>query len=173
MKPPVQRDAAWRRAADNRIALGVASGAAGMLAVSVYALAGGPKATPDVPSQTKTAVPQAAKVAPRSQPNGGSDEETGAVAYYREKDPSGKVAGHVDEVRWSGRYLRVYTDLKESDTHSKVAFQLCQWTGEYLTDRRGSKNPVVFVHAKKNDNGNVVLVSKLSAKAPCKSVETL
>jgi hypothetical protein len=29
------------------------------------------------------------------------------------------------------------------------------------------------VHAKKNDNGNVVLVNKLSAKDSCKSVETL
>jgi hypothetical protein len=116
--------------------------------------------------------PRAASVAPLATGPAEAGADPGAIAYYKEKDPQDKVVKHVDEVRWSGRYIRVYTDLKEGDTHSRVALDLCKWTSEYLTERRGDRDPVVFVHAKKNDNGNVVLVNKLSAKDPCRSVET-
>jgi hypothetical protein len=166
-----------------RAAIAVAGTAAIATAVAVVVLAGG-RLTSTNASKTgaskaaatkspKSSAPRTAPAAPLAAKPGDAENDTGAIAYYKEKDPRDKVVKHVDEVRWSGRYLRVYTDLKEGDTRSRVAFDLCEWTSEYLTDRRGNRDPVVFVHAKTNDNGNVVLVNKLSAKDPCKSVETL
>jgi hypothetical protein len=170
----------------DQMAMAVAGTAAVATAVAVAVFWGGPKpakptaAAPAAAAKSaaaaRSARQRAAPVAPLATAPGAAagdaDADPGAIAYYKEKEPQNKVAKHVDEVRWSGRYLRVYTDLKEGDTHSRVALDLCKWTSEYLTDRRGDRDPVVFVHAKKNDNGNVVLVNKLSAKDPCKSVET-
>ncbi|HZB33347.1 MAG TPA: hypothetical protein VE465_24525 [Streptosporangiaceae bacterium] len=165
-----------------RVAISVAGAAAIATAVAVVVLAGG-RLTSTNASRTEATKAQATKsprpaapptvpAAPLAAKPGAADGDTGAIAYFKEKDPRDKVVKHVDEVRWSGRYLRVYTDLQEDDTHSRVALDLCEWTSEYLTDRRGHRDPVVFVHAKKNGNGNVVLVNRLSAKDPCKSVET-
>lgn len=129
-------------------------------------------AAPPTPVATAQATPVATVRADAVTAATDGDADPGAIAFYREKDLRNEVVKHVDEVRWSGRYLRVYTDLKEGDTHSRVAIELCRWTSEYLTDRRGDRDPVVFVHARRNDNGNVVLVNKLSGKDRCKSVET-
>jgi hypothetical protein len=174
----------------DRAAIAVAGAAAGLVAISVVVFVGAPehqgpaakaaaargaasKAAPAAgASRGRTAAALEAQASPAAAP-GDPDEDPGAIAYYKAKDPRDEVVKHVDDVRWSGRYLRVYTDLKESDTHSPVALALCRWTSEYLTEQRGDDDPVVFVHAKKNDNGNVVLVNKLSAKDSCKSVETL
>lgn len=165
-----------------RVAIAVAGAAALTTAVAVVVLAGGRLASTnaaktnaaktDATESPRPSPPRTAPVAPLAARPGDADGDAGAIAYYKEKDPRDKIAKHVDEVRWSGRYLRVYTNLKEGDTRSRVALDLCKWTSEYLTDRRGDRDPVVFVHARKNDNGNVVLVNKLSAKDPCKSVKT-
>jgi hypothetical protein len=165
-----------------RVAVTVAGTAAVAAAITVVVLADGrlksTNASKAAANKSATATPatsgarSAAPMAPLATAPGDVNEDTGAIAYYKEKDPRDKVVKHVDEVRWSGRYLRVYTNLNEGDTHSRVALDLCEWTSEYLTDRRGDRDPVVFVHAKKNDNGNVVLVNKLSAEDSCKSVET-
>jgi hypothetical protein len=164
--------------------MAVAGTAALVAAVAVVLFWDGPESAPPTGTSNaaasksaaaggRSATPRAAPVAPLATAPGAADGDTGAIAYYKEKDPRDKVVKHVDEVRWSGRYLRVYTDLKEGDTRSRVALDLCEWTSEYLADRHRDSDPVVFVHAKRNDNGNVVLVNKLSADDPCKSVETL
>jgi hypothetical protein len=159
----------------------LAGAAAGLVAVAVVVFAGGARHSAS-PAASKAAASSAARprpagsqgvtASPAAAAPADPDGDPDAIAYFREKDPKDKVVRHVDKVRWSGRYLRVYTDLGEADTHSRVAIDLCQWTSEYLTDRRGDDDPVVFVHAKRNDNGNVVLVNRLSAKDQCKSVET-
>jgi hypothetical protein len=174
---------ALRRAAvDGRMAVAVVSGVAGVLTVVGVAVATGGstertagraaavQATSASPHRTTSAH---TTTVPHEDATGDADDEPDAVAYFHERDKQDTVVKHVKNVRWSGRYLRVYTDLKEEDTDSKVALDLCEWTSEYLADRHGDQNPVVFVHAKRNDNGNVVLVNKLSAKDACKSVETL
>ncbi|HEX6467970.1 MAG TPA: hypothetical protein VF069_02670 [Streptosporangiaceae bacterium] len=182
---PAPEEAGWRPRGD-RAAIVVAGAAAGLVAISVVVFVGAPKradpaaakaaaaraAASKAASRGRTAAALETRASPAATAPGDPDEDPAAIAYYKEKDPRDVVVKHVDEVRWSGHYLRVYTDLKESDTHSRVALELCRWTSDYLTDQRGDADPVVFVHAKRNDNGNVVLVNKLSAKDSCKSVET-
>ncbi|SRR6266545_6688584 len=182
---PARDGAAAERARSigDRLTIAVAAAAAGLVAVSVVVFAGGPKrpastdasraASKAAASRARSAAPRAATASAAGAAHGDSDADPGAIAYYKEKDPRDKVVRHVDEVRWSGRYLRVYTDLKEGDTRSHVALDLCKWTSDYLTGRRGDHDSVVFVHARRNDNGNVVLVNKLSSRDSCKSVETL
>ena len=165
----------------NRATIAALSGTTGVVTVIAvaFAMGGGDERTAGRSAAVKPSSSRAKSPPPRvaASVRGGaldnSDDEPDAVAFYREKDPRDKVTKHVKEVRWSGPYLRVYTDLAEKDAGSKVALDLCKWTSEYLADRRGDQNPVVFVHAKKSDNGNVVLVSKLSAEDACRSVETL
>jgi hypothetical protein len=176
-KPSAERDAALRRAVvDGRVAVAVLSGVTGVLTVVVVAIATGGSAertTGRAAAVQATSASPHATTSPHEDATGDAEDEPGAVAYLHERDKQDTVVKHVKDVRWSGRYLRVYTDLKEVDTDSKVALDLCEWTSEYLADRQGDRNPVVFVHAKRNGNGNVVLVNKLSAKDACKSVETL
>lgn len=95
---------------------------------------------------------------------GTTDEEPQAVPYFQAKDPA--IAGHVTAVRWSGQFLRVYTDYPEGDANSPASKSLCQWTWDYLLSK-GIGRPVVFVHGKSSDNGSVVLASKLDAGSAC------
>ncbi|REE95259.1 hypothetical protein [Thermomonospora umbrina] len=99
---------------------------------------------------------------------GDPDDVPAAVAYYRVKDPGREVAGHVRDVRRSGSFLRVYTDLREADQNSRLAISLCEWTAEFLREHDGEGAPIVFVHAKENDNGHVVLANKQSAVDDCR-----
>ncbi|WP_222721077.1 hypothetical protein, partial [Actinomadura sp. HBU206391] len=101
-----------------------------------------------------------------------SDMAPQAMSFLREKDPDEKITGHIKELVQSGDFLRVYTDLPEGDENSKSAISLCEWTTEYLKDLRGEKAPVVFVHAKASDNGNVVLANKQGEKDDCEVGET-
>jgi hypothetical protein len=101
-----------------------------------------------------------------------SDVQAQAMTFLKGKDPGEKVTRHVKTVVQSGDFLRVYTDLPEGDTNSEPAISLCKWTSEYLTELRGSKDPVVFVHAEKSDNGNVVLANKQNAKDDCQVGQT-
>lgn len=102
---------------------------------------------------------------------GDPDEVPAALAYLRRREPGSKIGRHVREVRRSGSYLRVYTDLPEGKENSEDAVSLCEWTAEYLRER-GAPAPVVFVHARRNGNGNVVLANKLGAKDGCEVGET-
>ncbi|SEG09622.1 hypothetical protein SAMN04489712_103199 [Thermomonospora echinospora] len=100
------------------------------------------------------------------------DQVPDAEAFFLTKDPGRKVAGHVEDVRRSGSFLRVYTDLREGDENSKPAISLCEWTAEFLREHVGEGEPIVFVHAKENDNGHVVLANKQSADDDCRVGET-
>ncbi|HEX2316486.1 MAG TPA: hypothetical protein VHJ17_22275 [Thermomonospora sp.] len=100
--------------------------------------------------------------------SGDPDEVPDAVAYYRVKDPARTVARHVRDVRRSGSFLRVYTDLREGDENSRPALSLCEWTAEFLRHHDGEGDPVVFVHAEENGNGHVVLANKQSAVDDCR-----
>ncbi|GAB3677271.1 hypothetical protein GCM10027589_47470 [Actinocorallia lasiicapitis] len=93
------------------------------------------------------------------------DSDEAITAHLKEKSPK-----HFREARWSGDFLRVYTDLDEGDTEHPDAKKLCDEAVAYL--RQGDENaePVVFVHAKKSGNGHVVLVNNTGGK--CHSVET-
>jgi hypothetical protein len=173
VRPRAPRPSLWRQVLASRVTIAVASSGAGVLAVSLFSLATGPREAASTAATSPASAPAGKPSAAAAEIDGETDEEPGAVDFFKEKDAGRKVVKHVDEVRWSGRYLRVYTDLDEGDTRSKVALDLCKWTGEYLTERRGVRNSVVFVHAKRTGNGNVVLVSKVGAKEACKSVETL
>jgi hypothetical protein len=102
---------------------------------------------------------------------GDPDEITDAVPFFETKDPDKKVVKHVTDVRRSGAFVRVYTDLGEEDENSKPALDLCKWTTEFLEDG-GDAEPRVFVHGKSDDNGSVVLANKQSDKDDCEVSET-
>ncbi len=102
---------------------------------------------------------------------GDPDEIPDAVPYFKTKDPDGKVVEHVTDVRRSGQFVRVYTDLGEDDENSKPAVDLCKWTTQFLEDG-GDDEPRVFVHGKSDDNGSVVLANKQSDKDDCEVGET-
>lgn len=99
------------------------------------------------------------------------DEVPEAVPYFETKDPDKKVVGHVRDVRRSGQFIRVYTDLGEGDENSKPAVSLCEWTTQLLKDG-GDDEPRVFVHGKSSDNGSVVLANKQSDKDDCEVSDT-
>jgi hypothetical protein len=127
---------------------------------------------------SKPQKPAAAKVAAPAAPSAASvesaenpDADPGALAFLKAKDPGSADLKHLRDVKWSGDFLRVYTDLKEYDTDSPAALKFCQWSVEYLEQNFKDQEPVVFVHAKKGGNGHVVLVNNAGAKK-CRSVET-
>ncbi|WP_165502986.1 hypothetical protein, partial [Actinomadura fibrosa] len=99
------------------------------------------------------------------------DEITDALPYFRTRDPDNKIAKHVTDVRRSGAFVRVYTDLGEDDENSKPAISLCEWTTRFLEDG-GDDSPRVFVHGRSSDNGSVVLANKQSDKDDCEVPET-
>ena len=120
-------------------------------------------ATPSPTPPTAAVPPAAGDVDPDAMPE--------AAAYFRVKDPDGKVARHVVEVRRSGEFLRVYTDLDEEEENAEAAIALCEWAVEYLERYDGGDEPIVpivFVHAKESDNGHVVLANKQSADDDCR-----
>ncbi|GAA0370337.1 hypothetical protein GCM10009530_20560 [Microbispora corallina] len=82
-----------------------------------------------------------------------------AAAYFRGRwnDHASK---RVKDIRTTGRYLRIYTNLPEDAGNSKDAITLCKRGLEYLSER-GEANPVVFVQAKFGENGNPVLANVL------------
>jgi hypothetical protein len=102
-----------------------------------------------------------------SRPAEVADMAPQAVSFFKAKDPDDAVAKHVKHVVQSGSFLRVYTDLPEGDENSKPAISLCEWTAEFLERLRGERDPIVFIHAKRSGNGNVVLANKQSAKDDC------
>ncbi|MEV5407618.1 hypothetical protein AB0K60_02110 [Thermopolyspora sp. NPDC052614] len=116
------------------------------------------------------------------EPSDKSDKSDGA-----EKQPSGKaVPGHskhtdgealgyflwrwgqkdaaikrITDIRTVGGYLRIYTKLPDTAVNSRHAVKLCERGREYLSEERGVRHPVVFVHARAGLNGNPVLANDL------------
>ncbi|WP_347607763.1 hypothetical protein [Acrocarpospora sp. B8E8] len=82
-----------------------------------------------------------------------------AVAYFNNRWAD-KTNGRVTDIRATGRYLRIYTDLPESANNSKTALRLCERGLLYLASI-GERNPVVFVQAQFGENGNPVLANIL------------
>ncbi|MBP2705648.1 hypothetical protein JOL79_17685 [Microbispora sp. RL4-1S] len=86
-----------------------------------------------------------------------TDEEAAAYFSSRWRDHAAK---RVRDIRTTGHYLRIYTNLPDDADNSKDAITLCRRGLEYLTER-GEANPVVFVQAKFGENGNPVLANVL------------
>lgn len=147
----------------------VTATAAVLAAVAVLALPGGSGPAPRaaVAARTATVPSPNERVAAAADP----DEITDAVPYFETKDPGRKVVKHVTDVRRSGSFVRVYTDLGEADENSEPAIDLCKWTTQFLRDG-GDDEPRVFVHGKSDDNGSVVLANKQSDKDDCEVPET-
>ncbi|GIH69526.1 hypothetical protein [Sphaerimonospora thailandensis] len=82
-----------------------------------------------------------------------------AAAYFKSRWKDG-TAKRVRDIRTTGRYLRIYTNLPENAGNSKTAITLCKRGLEYL-EEQGERNPVVFVQAKHGGNGNPVLANVL------------
>jgi hypothetical protein len=85
--------------------------------------------------------------------------DEGAVAYFGAKWDDG-TAARIRDIRTTGGYLRIYTNLPESASNSKPAITLCERGLEYLA-AQGVTSPVVFVQAKSGENGNPVLANIL------------
>ncbi|MGI5208420.1 hypothetical protein ACQEU6_43500 [Spirillospora sp. CA-108201] len=147
----------------------VTATAAVLAAVAVLVLPGGSGPAPRaaVAARTATAPSPNERVAAAADP----DEITDAMPYFETKDPGKKVVKHVTDVRRSGSFVRVYTDLGEGDENSEPAIDLCKWTTQFLKDG-GDDEPRVFVHGKSDDNGSVVLANKQSDKDTCEVSET-
>ncbi|WP_242886228.1 hypothetical protein [Actinomadura litoris] len=184
-KPPSALSIRWRRLAggspggSRRRRASLAGAGAATLALAtglvvfggVPGLPGGGAEAPraEVAAHTGRPAPATAGVRPESVED--PDEVPEAVPYFESRDPEKKIARHVTDVRRSGDFLRVYTDLGESDENSKPALSLCEWTTQFLKDG-GDDDPRVFVHGKSSDNGSVVLANKQSDKDDCEVPET-
>ncbi len=149
---------------------------AGLVLVVVLAVAtmsgGGAKTQAGQQAALRTAQRASASPSPSSLGvlgKGTTDSEPGALTYFQGKDSG--VAGHVKDVRWSGQFLRVYTDYPESADNSRAALQLCQWTWDYLASL-GAPGPV-FIQGTSKDNGAVVLAKKLDDKDSCRVGPTI
>ncbi|MFC4063176.1 hypothetical protein ACFOWE_33265 [Planomonospora corallina] len=105
--------------------------------------------------------------------SGGGEKETGeketrasgrsrytdgrAIAYFQRSGAMDRVK----DIRTTGGYLRIYTDLPESADDSRQALRLCETGLDYLTEELGEENPVVFVQGRFGENGNPVLANVL------------
>ncbi|WP_157518533.1 hypothetical protein [Herbidospora mongoliensis] len=85
-----------------------------------------------------------------------------ALAYFDERwdDATHK---RITDIRTTGTYLRIYTDLGESSDNSPTAIRLCERGMQYLAEL-GVKKRVVFVQARTGGNGNPVLANVLGPK---------
>ncbi|MBO2462317.1 hypothetical protein [Actinomadura violacea] len=176
-KPPSELSARWNRmlaAASGRRRLAAAgagtAAATAVAALAALALTGGTGSAPRAAAAAHTAR-SAPSSAAATLAAGDPDELSDALPYLRSKDPGGEIVKHVTDVRRSGTFVRVYTDLGEDDENSKPAISLCEWTVGYLKDG-GEDEPRVFVHGKSSDNGSVVLANKQSDTDDCKVPDT-
>ncbi|NKZ04327.1 hypothetical protein [Actinomadura latina] len=178
-RPPSELAVRWNRLVTavrtsrrRRLAVAgtVAAALVAVVAVTALTLTGGSSPEPHaaVAARTDTSPSPHEKI---DAAVGDPDEIPDAVPYFRTKDPDGKVVAHVTDVRHSGQFVRVYTDLGEDDENSKPALDLCEWTTQFLEDG-GDDEPRVFVHGKSDDNGSVVLANKQSDKDDCEVGET-
>lgn len=131
----------------------------------------GPAAEPSAaPVSATVAQPKAAEPATESAVTASTENEikasgpskftdVKAKAYFqsRWKDSTAK---RIRDIRTTGRYLRIYTNLTENANNSKAAITLCERGLEYLAEQ-GERNPVVFVQGRYGPNGNPVLANVL------------
>jgi hypothetical protein len=87
-----------------------------------------------------------------------------AVAYFRARWRD-RTSALVRDIRTTGGYLRIYTDLPEADDDSDAAITLCERGLEYLA-AEGDTSRVVFVQADLGENGNPVLANVLGPDDP-------
>ncbi|GAB1822343.1 hypothetical protein [Herbidospora sp. RD11066] len=85
-----------------------------------------------------------------------------ALAYFDERWAD-ETHEHITDIRTSGTYLRIYTDLPESNDNSPAALRLCERGMQYLAEL-GVEKRVVFVQARTGGNGNPVLANILGPK---------
>jgi hypothetical protein len=182
-KPPSELSARWNRmlaAASGRRRLAAAgagtASAAVVASLAVLAFTGGGSGTaPRAAAAAHTARSAPSSAGATLAAAGDSDDpdelSSEALPYLRSKDPGGEIVKHVTDIRRSGTFVRVYTDLGEDDENSKPAISLCEWTVGYLQDG-GEDEPRVFVHGKSSDNGSVVLANKQSDSDDCKVPDT-
>ena len=174
-KPPSEAELALEnalRSVGSRWLVAAGGLLAGMALVVVLAMATlSSSGTKGAPAHRVTAsqAAQKTKSSATSVPTGVSgrgttDSEPGALSYFQGKDAG--VAGHVKDVRWSGQFLRVYTDYPETADNSRPALELCQWTWDYLASQN-APGPV-FVQGTSVDNGAVVLAKKLDERNSCR-----
>jgi hypothetical protein len=112
----------------------------------------------------RPAAPQVGPAKPGGQAAGDASAAA-ALTYLRRRDTG--AGEHAKDVRWSGDYLRIYTDLSPYDDNSPAAVSLCESASSYLTDQLGRDQPIVFVHAEESGNGHVVLANRLEAGDSC------
>ncbi|MFP3963385.1 hypothetical protein SMC26_13780 [Actinomadura fulvescens] len=181
-KPPSEFAVRWDRMVKNvlgepgrRRLIVAGTGTASVALLGVAGLAGLSAATGDERAPRATAAAQTSK-AVKAKPSAGADgaetvadpdEVPEAIPFFESKDPDKKVAKHVKDVRRSGTFLRVYTDLEEGDENSAPAKSLCEWTTQFLRES-GDDAPRVFIHGKSEGNGMVVLANKQSDKDDCR-----
>ncbi|MEU5879433.1 hypothetical protein [Spirillospora sp. NPDC047279] len=182
-KPPSEFSARWDRMVKNagepgrRRLIVIGTGTASLALLGVAGLAGLSAATGEERSPRAAVAAQTSTTATASSaPDAGTvaadpDDVPDAMPFFESKDPEKKIAKHVTEVRRSGRFLRVYTDLEEGDENSTPAKSLCEWTTQFLRDA-GDAAPRVFVHGTSEGNGMVVLANKQSDKDDCGVDET-
>lgn len=148
-------------------AAGLLAGMALVIVLAVATMSGGSAKNAAHRRVTASQAAQRSTPSPSVQPllgKGSTDSEPAALTYFQGKD--GGIAGHVKDVRWSGDFLRVYTDYPENADNSKPALELCQWTWDYLSSQ-GAPGPV-FVQGTSHGNGAVVLAKKLDGSDSCR-----
>ncbi|MGI5163725.1 hypothetical protein ACQEU3_05150 [Spirillospora sp. CA-253888] len=157
------------------IAAGTGTASVGLLAVAtvVGLSATDSRQAPRAETAAARQAPNAPAAAPRSSATADDDPEglSDALPYLEGKDKDRKATGHVKEIRRSGDFVRIYTDLEEGDENSEPAVSLCEWTTQFLRDG-GDEAPRVFVHGRSEGNGSVVLANKQSDKDDCEVGET-
>ncbi|GAA4559735.1 hypothetical protein GCM10023193_17910 [Planotetraspora kaengkrachanensis] len=87
-----------------------------------------------------------------------------AVAFFRTRWRD-RTSALVRDIRTTGGYLRIYTDLPEAADDSDAAITLCERGLEYLA-AAGDTSRVVFVQADLGENGNPVLANVLGPDDP-------
>ncbi|WP_433336376.1 hypothetical protein [Spirillospora sp. CA-294931] len=183
-KPPSEFSVRWNRmlgGPGRRRLIVVGTGTASVALIASAAVAGvsaigGPSERPRSAVAVQASKPSAkhSAAALETQAKVDADDPDAvpdAVPYLQRKDTGRKVAGHVKDVRRSGDFLRVYTDLEEGDENSEPAVSLCEWTTQFLKDA-GDSAPRVFIHGKSEGNGEVVLANKQSDDDDCEVGET-
>ncbi|MBO2448523.1 hypothetical protein J4573_15580 [Actinomadura barringtoniae] len=180
-KPPSEISVKWDRMMKVRpgerhrrrlIAVGTGAASVALLGVAALTAISATAGTDEAPrakvaARNTTPKPKpSASASESADPDADPDEVTDAVPFMETKDPDKKVVSHVKDVRRSGEFLRVYTDLGEGDENSKPAKSLCEWATQFLEDS-GDSAPRVFIHGKSSDNGSVVLANKQSDKDDC------
>ncbi|WP_203973855.1 hypothetical protein [Planotetraspora silvatica] len=127
-------------------------------------------AEPDEPEVARVGVrarsgaPETAAGVEMAAPTRSDYTDDKAVAYFRSRWRD-RTSALVRDIRTTGGYLRIYTDLPEADDDSDAAITLCERGLEYLA-AEGDASRVVFVQADLGENGNPVLANVLGPDDP-------